>query len=111
MWLITFLTIFFITIILHHLFLNSTQIENFTDNQNTDNQNNDKQNMKDLENKLSKLESRVDNNEQVYSQTKNLQDTTDKNYNDIKKVLVNLKKDCHPLGYNVPECRPCDKDE
>ena len=106
MWLITFLTIFFITIILHHLFLNNTQIENFTDNQNTDNQK-----MKDLENKLSKLESRVDNNEQVYSQTKNLQDSTNKNYNDIKKVLVNLKKDCHPLGYNVPECRPCEKEE
>ena len=64
-----------------------------------------------IENKLSKLESRVDNNEQVYLQTKNLQDSTNKNYNDIKKVLVNLKKDCHPLGYNVPECRPCEKEE
>ena len=100
MWLITFLTIFFMTIILHQLFVNSVLIEDFTNNE-----------KEYLEKRLSILENRVDKNEKLYSKTNYLQKSSKKNHEDIKSVLVNLNKKCHPLGYTVPECRPCQKDE
>ena len=87
------------TIILHQLFVTNILVENLTNSE-----------KEDLVKRLSILENRVDKNETLYSRTNYLQKSSNKNHKDIKSVLVNLNKKCHPLGYSVPECRPCQKD-